>query len=467
MAGMLKFHLNTRRPPAFSSTLTKRNVTLTFGGSAEVRQSVLGDWFIKGPISLTAISPSPIGTGSTARNGAMINPSDKWTHGYDGRVNLFGGVVYSDALNMGIGLPRTLNPGDTLICTISRLPELTSDQLYAVDAHRRCMAECEIFHVVDTLPPTNAFRPPYCGTSKPIYTTDDVNYALLGLLTPPFDPTSGSFSFAFADAKQGLIGPYLDHCDKISTDAAGLVPDSWQEWYPAYRGKNYNRVAAYTLCNFSDRNTMANRLIQIGIDLYGATGQANWTWRGGAGFAVSRLMPILYAGKLLNNTAMLTTPGSTADPKFGEQSSWYYTASPYAGYNYPAGSYPNGKPLYGDIDGSTSGYNHTGVDPHHYFNSVGPGSRYTYSDGTCDHMLDAGAYMYLSTPVMVGASMISRLLGFDSNWNAQASHDFADWWASDDQLRLLSSDATNDYRRDIAMSGSGNGFMLQMWNNNI
>jgi len=462
MAGQLKFRLNTRRPPAVSSTLTRRNVTLTFSGAVNVRQSVLGDWFIEGPVTINAISPSPTGTGVNARNGCMVNPSDKWKQGYDGRFNQAGGVAYSDADNWGIGLPKTLNPGESLVVSISRNPELTFEGL---GSNPRGMAECEVFHCVSTLPGTNAFLPAFCGTSKTIWTTDDVNYGLLGLISPPFDPTTGSHKFDFIDTKQGLLGTDIDHVAKIWTDASGLVPDSWQEWYPAYRGGNYNRMAMYTLCNFSDRNTLANRLIQRGIFLYGATGQTNWSWRGGAGFAVSRLMPILYAGKLLNSTAMMTIPGSTADPKFGEQSSWYYTDNPYAGYNYPASL--STRPLYGDIDGGL-GSNGTGVDPHHYFNSVGPGSRYTYSDANCDHMTDAGAYMYLSTPVMTAAALICRLLGVHTNWNAQASLDFADWWAVDDTLKIetLNGKVISSYYRDVAMNGTGNGFMQQMWDNN-
>ena len=463
---MLKFALNSRRPPAVSSILTQRNVTLTFGGVTDVRQSVLGDWFIKGPIPVNAISPGPTGSGANARNGCMVNPSDKWKNGFDGRINQAGGVAYDDTYNWGIGLPKTLNPGETLIVAISRYPELTFDGLTIYDGgNKRCIQEYEIFHCVDTLPPANAFRPSAHGSTKTIYTTDDVNYSLIGTITPPFDPSVGSNKFNFADIKQGLLRPNFDGIQKISTDTSGLAPNNYQEWYPAYHYGDVNRAAMYTLCNFSDRNALANRIIQIGIDLYGATQSLNWSWRGGAGYAVGRLMPILYAGKLLNNASMLATPGSTADPKFGEQSSWYYATTPYAGYNYPVSL--STKPLYGDIDGGLGG-NGTGVDPHHYFNSVGPGSRYTYSDGNCDHMLDAGAYMYISTPVMTASALICRLLGVHTNWNAQASLDFADWWGEDDTLKIetLNGKVINSYYRDVAMNGTGNGFMQQMWDNN-
>lgn len=501
----LRTLVKSSRPPATSSSITQRTVTLTFDGPVDFVTNFRGDTFIKGPVTLIGYTPAANGSGINARNGAMINPTSNLNQGYDGRYTGRGdGVTYSDSFNMGIGLPRTLNPGDSLIVTTSRDPTNPSPSFIT---NASALDYAEIFTIVSTLPPVNAFRPPYYGTNKPIYTTDDIQTGLLGVYASPINPfTAGPIIDVTSSPAVSLAETQLDQVHGSQSSYCAFIPAQQSEFYPAYRGGNAIRQMAYSMCNFSDRLQYTYNVIQMGID-YRWQSAAGRRFKGGAGFGGSRGIIALYAGKLLGNPDVLGTPWLTLngneqdiDPTYGwpmtkedsiwwpEQASHYYSPNPYAGYVFPASYNPAGKggfanawPLYGDNQDngvSSMAQNHSDRDPIGQYNGVGPNSRYQSYDASnqYNNIGPAGGYMHCcSNRYWSIGTIVLRMLGIHTNLNSPALLDFLDWWAADDNLSLAArvtwpSGAVidlNDSNRDIRkFNGSGNLFMKTFWEAN-
>ncbi len=465
MSGTKKLWLVGRRPPAVSSSVQKGNITLTFSTPVNTTTNFMGDVFIQGPATITAIDPSPTGTGTGRRNGAMINPSDYRKQGYDGRPT----GNYDQSYSYAVG--TEVQAGQSLVCSISRRPELTWAELTALENNPRCMGECEVFTFVSSLPAAGAevFRPPYCGTDKTIIAKSTINYGLLPGLTAPFNPSS-SFGLA-TDPKAGMSKLWLDHVGvgppgSNINNYTSCVPDNHQQWYPAERSAALSRLAMYTMCNFADVQTYANRIVQYGIDLKAATLQANWGYAYGAGFGVGRALPLLYAGWLLGDTSFRdrVMTGSTVSPKFGEQVSYYYSTTPYSGYDFPPQFGGPSYPMYGD-NVSDYGVNHSGRDPAGKYVACGSTIRYQRTDAGNTVMQSAGAYMQCCNPKSLGGAVLwGHLSGQIDYFNTQAMVDFMDWWTSDDLLALPNSVGLTDDKRDVyQFSGNGNLWMKQMW----
>jgi len=471
------------------SSVMKDGITVSFSSPRPVIQNFLGDWFIQAPVTISAISPAPQGSGVTKRHGAMVNPNDFHKQGLDGRVG-----VYDAATTYTVG--TALAAGDSLLCSISISPAMTYAELLASQggSNPRCISEVAVFTVVDTLPSVNTFRPAVCGTTKTLYSKSQVNYSLLPGLVPPLnpcDPANGiTEKWDFSNPKQGMTGTWLDRGGSTNTqEQAALMPDAACEWYPVYRAVNLNKMAVYSLCNFADAQTLANRIIQYGIDMKGAINQTNGIgssiqhWGGaGAGFGVGRILPFLYAGWLLEDTsfAAIVTAGSAGSPRFGEQFSYYYSTTPYSGYaaGYPASITGPNYPMMGDNTPGDPPYsdNHSHRDPNGKYNGVGGTnsdagyvmSRYQACDpgGTGNQiMFRSGAYLYLQGRGMAGQYIWSHVAGKLGSWGNQAAIDYMKWWFADLNLCVdVSKDPASTYLRDVYQyGGSGNMFMKQFY----
>lgn len=449
------------------SSITQRDITLDFSSPVRVRQGVLGDYFIEvggGGVGVSR-TPAPTGTGSTRRHGAMINPTDFNKQGFDGRFN----TTYDETTSFADG--GTVNQGDSLICCVSRNPE---SDLAGLGSNPRGMESCEIFTFVDTLPPATAFRPPACGTSKPIITTDDVNYGLMPGLTEAFDHTASSQPLNITNPKTGMTRPWMDRCGGFTEiNLSGLVPDDYQEWYPRDNAVNLNRLAVYSLFNTANAQTIANRIIQFGIDQKGVASQSNWTWGNlGAGFGVGRMLPFLYAGWLLEDpdfTDIVANAGPSS-PKFGEDFSYYRSTTPYSGYSagYPSKPWASGPnyPMMGDNNGGSPPYsdNHSTRDPNgKYIACSGVdsdagfeefGLSYQAVDGGNDVMARAGSYLFAQGLGMAGCYIWSAITNQLSNWGNPAAVEFMEWWMHDVNLALdVTKDKGSAFQRDVYQYG--------------
>ena len=270
-------------------------VTWTFERPVPCGRFVNGDWWVVGPVHVVAITPTSTADGGRVVNGSMLDPDPRATvQGYDSAMFGADGRNRFDAdANVAFGVsrdrPLRLEPGSSLVSTISHpqpgaLPQLET---------------CAVLTCVATPPPDDAFRPPYCGRDKaPRWRAGQLDLSRLARLEPPPDaPTLGELA-------SQLERPWLDH-------ASG-----WTGRYlhPRLNMPDYGRdmadvVGRAALALQLDHDQAAKRplvirLVQLGIDLYGVV-QNGGCFVADGGSGAGRKFPILFAGAVLHDEAML------------------------------------------------------------------------------------------------------------------------------------------------------------------
>ncbi len=309
-------------PYATANQLSQFGITWTFNQPTEYGQFANGDYWVIGPVTITAISPASILSGTRTINGSMINPSpnDGTTQGYDSAMYGGYGPDYSAALNvarptgqaLSIANPLIVQPGSSLVSVIS-LPEAGA---------RPQLQTAAILTVLAAPAPSGSFRPPYSGGDKTIrFNTTQLNRARLAQLTR----VAGTPSLA--EVERYFERPWIDH-----------VP-SWMGRYhhPTENMSDYGREIATEVgigalmlnLDFTpqEKETLLVRYVQVGIDLYGVAingGEENWPPNGG--HASGRKWPILFAGLMLGDNAMQHIgPGDgTGTVMFGEDGQTFY-----------------------------------------------------------------------------------------------------------------------------------------------
>ena len=283
-------------PPGTTSQLTQYGITWKFDSPVPYGQFLNGDYWVIGPVSIWQITPSSVEMGERTMHGSMINPSPDvhgLNHGYDSAMyGKYGGNYYKPGLNVALNVSASnvlvVPPDSSLVSTVS-LPTTGA---------RPQISTAAILTVLNTVPPTDSFRPPYSGADKTIAAREgDLDYSALQRLSlPGAAPRSGELANRFQR-------PWLDH-----------VP-GWLSRYthPAENMPDYGRDIAVLLgegavlihgneTNTQKRGLLIN-LMQIAIDLYGVARGAEWDhWYSGGAHQQGRIPFMILMGHHLNNS---------------------------------------------------------------------------------------------------------------------------------------------------------------------
>lgn len=131
------------------------------------------DYWVLGPVTIDQISPDFDGSS----NGWQVNPAVTDEQGFDSRR------VATFNADLVPSLPYTSNAStESIVKTIS-----------AEQEERSYIQTASVLTVVPSIPENNGstiFRPPYMGTDKPYYSTDDLRTDLLPTLTSVGTPPS-------------------------------------------------------------------------------------------------------------------------------------------------------------------------------------------------------------------------------------------------------------------------------------
>ena len=311
--------------------ITQYGITWTFEKPAITGQFITGDWWVIGPVTIVKLSPGPGPTrkediaikinrwndtslklDTTMRNGSMIVLKAGRTQGYDSRSGSF---RKEDAVQ----LPLTLQVNQSLISSISNttLPVDNFCKEIMWDNEKKSqtvMKAAAVLTCLSAVPPADAFRPPYAGTEKPLYTAKNIQWNLLPKLTAPTEVPS------WIDFERYFQRPWIDH----------LMSWEQQELVPNENGPNYGReharlvsIASLMLMLDVHRETkekLTIGLIQRGIDLSGLAKSGAY-WNEGGGHSSGRKWPILFAGIMLNNPSITSLPTTAF---FQEDTQTYY-----------------------------------------------------------------------------------------------------------------------------------------------
>lgn len=384
----------TPEPPAAAGTrmtgeVSQYGITWTFDRPCATGRYVTGDFWVVGPATVVAVSPTP----APGRHGSVVNPPAGDRHGYDDRM-----PGYREGLRAAF--PLVLQPGQSLVSVASvdtvgvRTPDTVPGQ-----GLRGPLRTAAVLTCVAEPPPADAFRPAYVGTWRETFRASDLRRDLLPRLRQPAEVPDT------ARLERSLERIWLDH---------------QREWvnrmmHPLENMPDYGReithivstTAVLLLLDDPDgrHETLLLRFVQKGIDYYGAVRSDADLWRANGGHNSGRKWPIVFAGILLGHEGMATVKAA-----FAEDQQTYY------------GPGFRGQKALWTITPNNANARHEEADPATWA-TFGKGS----NNGS-----KAESYRRLNGPTWVGQALAARLLGAVELWNHPAFFDYVDRWCAEE-----------------------------------
>jgi hypothetical protein len=412
-------------PAGTASSITKDGITWTFSQAVPVGQFVNGDYFVVGPVTVTAVDPPPT-TSTPYLNGSVLNlPTANGKSGFDSRLNDGTDESWWFDATLRSYPPITLKPGDSLVSSIS-LAQIHSvpEVMRSSDMSASPVATTSVLTVLAAAPSSDGFRPSYCDRSQTIYHANALQRNLLRSLAPP----NPSQTPTLAQFETWYRQPWID-TNAFLFDAPAL-------YMPSY-GQHIAFADSYAtlllMLNFpaDQKINLTNYFVQYGIDLYGCV-QTGYGWPAFGGHRSGRKLPIVFAGILLNNDGMKNV--STNFPnQFGEDmQALYINKLP------PAGTYQQA------WQGATVIYGgHYGVTTDGTPVSAGLYGPYEQLQPSAWPLISpteqlGEAYRRCCTSVSwVGEALTIHILHAETTWNQQAFLDYVDRWMTEDDTQAV------------------------------
>jgi hypothetical protein len=290
--------------------VTHNGITITITGTPTSGTYVMGDPWVVGPVTITAISPNP----TTGRNGYMVNPSIGVLQSFDDRITNHTGSNYTAPP----ALPLVVSADSSVVFSI------TSTQ-----STKPWLASVAILTVVSSPPAENSFRPGYIGTGSraSTYTLSDVDFNAFNDA-----PKTGITLRSWATVEANIADSWYEQ------DLTWTSQYLWQTGMGIYPGGTnyYGRTLANQTAEVGmmlnldytdlEKTPAVKWMVQRGLDVSWIISKGG-SWGADGGHQVGRLIPLFVAGKVLGDTAMLTQ-ASAAQNKFQEyQQTFFVQAS--------------------------------------------------------------------------------------------------------------------------------------------
>ncbi len=254
-----------------------------FADEATVGRFANGDYWVVGPVTLTAVTPRFDGHA----NGWEVNPRVAGRQGFCADVGGFDASLVP-------ALPYRARPGESLVKTVRSGKQPRGRNC------RGCIAVAAVLTIVDTIPPDSGatlFRPPYVADRKPFYSVADLRLDLLPSLPHvPHAPTLARVEAAFArlqlDHKGGNVGRNLHPAESMPDYGADIA------------ARNADAALRLMLADpMSARFTALVHYVQYGIDLH-AMARDGHRWKPGGGHRPGQKLPMAFAAVMLGDAAM-------------------------------------------------------------------------------------------------------------------------------------------------------------------
>ncbi len=312
-------------------SVSQYGITWTFEKEVPVGQFINGDWYVVGPVTITAIDPKPLygseipeneldhmdkerAPDQRVRNGFMLNPPAQMKVAYDSGVrNWFDPALIQK-------LPVSLKPGDALVSTIS-MPKGLVLQAQLRNKIERGVEDSSPIRTAAVLTclrepqPPDAFRPALCDRSQKPYFARNLKRELLSQAAAPKSTPKVELYTRFTQR------PWVGTCFFGFEEPVENMPQY---------GLEYGRVAgisALLLCTDlspTQKEPLLINYVQVGIDLGGMirAGHPGWTCWGGHGSG--RKLPIVFAGLLLGDDELAQINRAFPKVSFGEDEQTAY-----------------------------------------------------------------------------------------------------------------------------------------------
>jgi hypothetical protein len=392
-------------------SVTQYAITWVFDKPHTVGQFVTGDWWVVGPVTVRSVEPAP----ESGRSGSVVNPAAGRKQGYDDRIAGFDAGLRAE-------LPLELKPGQSLVSThsLAKVGDRTAETVAGQYA-RGPLRTAVVLTCLAKAPPADAFRPPFVGAAKPVFTLSQIRRDLLPRLArPPTMPDRKSL-------ERNLQRIWLDHLADWVCRAMHPL-----ENMPDY-GRELTTITSQTglLLLVDDpkgeNETLLARFVQLGIDLSAMARSYDRCWPANGGHCSGRKWPILFAGLMLDDANMVGVNAA-----FAEDEQTYY-GDGYGGQKALWQIHP--------------GLQHEHLPPERWKGPPFKGD----NDGE-----KSDAYRRLNGPTWVGQALAARLMGARKNWNHNAFFDYVDrWWKEEVEA------GQGDAKKSTAAAGGP--FVEAMW----
>lgn len=440
-------------------SVSQYGITWTFEKPARVGQFVNGDWYVVGPVLVTAVDPKPLygeeipeaeldahdrawPVAQRVRNGSMLDPPPAMKVAYDSGVrNWFDPSLIQK-------LPVAMKPGDSLVSTIS-MPKGLVLQAQLRNKIERGVGDSSPIRTAAVLTcikapqPPDAFRPAFCDREQKTYLSRNLRRELLPR--------------AAATKSIPNIALYARFTQRPWVGTGFFGFEEPVENMPQY-GLEYGRVSgisALLLCTDLEpeqKEALLVDFVQVGIDLGGMVraGHPGWTAWGGHGSG--RKLPIVFAGLLLGDERLASINTSFPKVSFGEDE----------------------QTAYGDCwTGATVVFTgHSGIDV-----ITGEGRSRGHDWGPYEHMpptewregqLTSESYRRCCTSIgWVAQALALHLMKGERAWNHDAFFDYVDRWMYEEDTEFVNTvkEATGqDFSPDWARQGQAwDAFVNEMW----
>jgi hypothetical protein len=294
-----------------------------FSEATAVGQYCSGDWFAKGPLTVTSMSPASGTFGGRVMHGAMIDPGRG-----GGFAGPFGQGHDSASTNAAKELPYVadlnVDPGAT-----GRALSFTAQQSASIYKARsaatpggdgaRMLTDGAVLTVLPQAytPPAGAFRPAAARADKTSHWTEgDLNYSVF----PSLDLSGIAGTPTIERAIQFIRRPHRMH--NTQNQFWNVNPTNNQMNY----GREYAQETATAALMLCGNLTQAQKreilipMVQLGIDIYGRFLEGG-VWEADGGLNCGRKLPLVIAAVALGDPGMLNAADATKNHAFGDHGS--------------------------------------------------------------------------------------------------------------------------------------------------
>lgn len=267
--------------PGASDRITVDGITWYFDKAYPVGTFANGDYWVAGDtVVITKISPDFDGQ----HHGWEVNPVVEGGQGFSIDLNDFEPSLVPT-------LPYKAIPVSSIVKTIR------SDKVRGYIC-RQCIQTAAVLTIVSQpVSDTTLFRPPYVGTEKPFYSTNDLRTDLLPSLSPAENtPAFSSFS--------EISNLQLDH--KNGATGTELHPiNSFVDDYGAYIGMRNADAALRLMLNdaLTQKMPLLISYVQYGIDLLYLL-PLGFRYEDGGGHRPGQKLPMAFAAVMLDDANM-------------------------------------------------------------------------------------------------------------------------------------------------------------------
>lgn len=400
-----------------ATSLTQFGITWTFDRDYPTGRFANGDFWVVGPVTIVDITPrSFVNANGATLHGSMTNPALNRAQGYDSRIQQHD---FDPALNVARRFPITLPAGTSLLSAESLVPNTSGDKPQ--------LKTIAILTVLDAPAPEGSFRPaPAMADKRPRWTVRQLDRSRLRSLprpnsVPSLATVTGWFERPWIEQTLNWRGRYIHPRDN--------QPDYGREIAQRLANGLLSLQLNYTQ---AEKETLLIRLVQYGLDVYGAA-QAGGRWNADGGHNQGRKLPLLLAGSLLNDPAILAYGDAARHFIFQEdQQTWYVQPSDVGRKLYTADGRPRETYQASDVGMAEWGEKHL-------------------SDPSRDGRNWSAYYRTVSGTPTFAHVLAARLMQLESAWNWPALFDYAErYWQQE---------------KDVPTNGPNTlpGFVKELW----